>query len=85
MPSKLLIAAEQAAHQARHTEPFGVHVAGVIVDGAAVMARVTREQNRFVGFVLQSVEAILQGNRLKAMAHFRDANTLVAKQGPVWR
>jgi dihydrolipoamide dehydrogenase len=81
MPSKLLIAAAQAAHQARHTEPFGVHVAGVIVDGAAVMARVTRERNRFVGFVLESVEAIPQGNRLKAMAHFQDANTLVTEQG----
>ena len=81
MPSKLLIAAAQAAHQARHTEPFGVHVAGVIVDGAAVMARVTRERSRFVGFVLESVEAIPQGNRLKAMAHFQDANTLVTEQG----
>jgi dihydrolipoamide dehydrogenase len=81
MPSKLLIAAAQAAHQARHTEPFGVHVAGVIVDGAAVMARVTRERTRFVGFVLESVEAIPQGNRLKAMAHFQDANTLVTEQG----
>src|ERR1035437_5654284 len=50
MPSKLLIAAAQAAHQARHTESFGVRVQGVTVDGAAVMARLQRERDRFVGF-----------------------------------
>ncbi|WP_296445252.1 dihydrolipoyl dehydrogenase [Rhodoferax sp. UBA5149] len=81
MPSKLLIAAAQAAHQARHSEPFGVQVQGVTVDGAAVMARVQRERDRFVGFVLETVDAIAQGDRLKAKVNFRDANTLVTEQG----
>lgn len=81
MPSKLLIAAAQAADQARHAAPFGINVAGVTVDGAAVMARVTRERNRFVGLVLASVEAIPKESRLKAMVHFQDANTLVTEQG----
>lgn len=81
MPSKLLIAAGQAAHQARHTEPFGVQVQGVTVDGAAVMARVQRERDRFVGFVLETVDAIPQGNRLTAKVSFQDANTLVTAQG----
>lgn len=81
MPSKLLIAAAEAAHQARHAEPFGVKVTGVIVDGVAVMARVASERNRFVGFVLESVEAIPQVDRLKAKVHFQDANILVTEQG----
>jgi dihydrolipoamide dehydrogenase len=85
MPSKLLIAAAQTAYQARHAEPFGVNVAGVTVDGVAVMARVTRERNRFVGFVLDSVEAIPQANRLMATVRFQDDNTLVTEQGQLIR
>ncbi len=81
MPSKLLIAAAQAAHQARHTEPFGVQVQGVTVDGAAVMARVQRERDRFVGFVLETVDAFAPGERLAAKVSFQDANTLATEQG----
>jgi dihydrolipoamide dehydrogenase len=81
MPSKLLIAAAEAAHQAHHAEPFGVQVQGVKVDGAAVMARVQRERDRFVGFVLKTVEAIAPGDRLTAKVKFQDANTLMTEQG----
>jgi dihydrolipoamide dehydrogenase len=81
MPSKLLIAAAEAAHQARHAEPFGIHVQDVTVDGAAVMARVQREPDRFVGFVLASVEAIPPGDRMTAQVGFLDATTLVTEQG----
>jgi len=81
MPSKLLIAAAHAAHQARHTEPFGVQVVGIAIDGAAVMARVQRERDRFVGFVLETVNAITPSARLAAKVHFQDANTLVTEQG----
>src|SRR5450830_489044 len=76
MPSKLLIAAAQAAHQARHTEPFGVQVESVTVNGAAVMARLQRERNRFVGFVLEAVNAVAPNERLTANVSFQDANTL---------
>jgi dihydrolipoamide dehydrogenase len=81
MPSKLLIAAAEAAHHARHADPFGVHVSEVIVDGAAVMARVRRERDRFVGFVLESVDSIPHGNRLRSKVSFQDANTLLTEQG----
>jgi dihydrolipoamide dehydrogenase len=81
MPSKLLIAAAEAAHHARHTDPFGVHVERVSVDGAAVMARVQRERDRFVGFVLETVESIPQTNRLTAKVCFQNSNTLVTQQG----
>lgn len=81
MPSKLLIAAADAAHQARHAEPFGVRVQGVTVDGAAVMARVRRERDRFVGLVLETIEAIAPADRLKATVRFQDASTLVTEHG----
>ncbi len=71
MPSKLLIAAAEAAHAARHTEPFGVQVpGGVTIDGAAVMERVKRERDRFVGFVLESVENLPAEDKLHGYARF---------------
>lgn len=58
MPSKLLIAAAEAAHAARRTAPFGVYVdGGVRIDGREVMARVKGERDRFVGFVVESTES----------------------------
>jgi dihydrolipoamide dehydrogenase len=81
MPSKLLIAAAEAAHQARHTQAFGVKVPVVTVDGAAVMARVQRERDRFVGFVLETIDAIAPGDRLTAKVKFQDGNTLVTENG----
>jgi len=81
MPSKLLIAAAEAAHQARHAEPFGVQVRGVTIDGAAVMARVQRERDRYVGFVLETIDVIAPDDRLKAEVKFQDANTLMTEHG----
>jgi len=69
MPSKLLIAAGDAAHHARHAAPFGVH-ATVTVDGAEVMARVRRERDRFVGFVLEGVEQLPLAAKLRGRARF---------------
>jgi len=81
MPSKLLIAAAEVAHRARHADLFGVLVDGLAVDGAAVMARVQRERDRFVGFVLESVDAMAPGDRWTARVKFRDAHTLITEQG----
>lgn len=69
MPSKLLLAAAEAAHHARHSAPFGVH-ADVSVDGLAVMDRLRRERDRFVGFVVESVEKIPDEHRLIGRARF---------------
>ncbi len=69
MPSKLLIAAGDAAHHARHAGPFGVH-ATVTVEGAEVMARVRRERDRFVGFVLEGVERLPPAAKLRGRARF---------------
>ncbi len=69
MPSKLLIAAAEAAHDATHALPFGVN-ATVSIDGRAVMDRVRRERDRFVGFVVESVEAIPAEHRILGRAQF---------------
>lgn len=69
MPSKLLIAAAEAAHDARAAEPFGVF-ADVRVDGKAVMDRVRRERDRFVSFVNEGVDAIALGDKLLGQARF---------------
>src|SRR3546814_2402269 len=47
MPSKLLIAAADAAHAAGHTAAFGVNVDGPVrVNGVQVMDRVDRKSTR---------------------------------------
>jgi dihydrolipoamide dehydrogenase len=69
MPSKLLIAAGDAAHHARHAGPFGVH-AQVQVDGRAVLDRVRRERDRFVGFVIDAVERIPEDHKCRGRARF---------------
>lgn len=69
MPSKLLIAAAEVAHGARHAAPFGVR-ATAVVDGRAVMDRVRRERDRFVGFVVAGVEKIPAEHRLTGWARF---------------
>jgi dihydrolipoamide dehydrogenase len=77
MPSKLLIAAAEAAHAAHHAASFGVHMAGVTIDGAAVMERVRRERDRFVGFVVDGVNTIPPSVRLRGYARFTAPNRLL--------
>ncbi|GGA82414.1 dihydrolipoyl dehydrogenase [Neiella marina] len=77
MPSKLLIAAAEAAHHARHTSPFGVDVEGdVKVDGKRVMERVKFERDRFVGFVLEGVDSIPADDKIQGYARFVGDHTL---------
>ena len=71
MPSKLLIAAAEAAHSAISTRPFGIHIDGPVrVDGREVMQRVRSERDRFVGFVIDSVNEIPVTDRLVGRASF---------------
>ena len=71
MPSKLLIAAAEAAHGIERWDEFGLRLEGAMhVDGRAVMARVRRERDRFVGFVLEGVERIPAQARLHGRARF---------------
>ena len=76
MPSKLLIAAAEASHVIDTAAPFGVHGGDKRIDGPAVMARVKRERDRFVGFVLEGVEAMPVSDRLQGHARFTGPCTL---------
>ncbi|QGZ64953.1 dihydrolipoyl dehydrogenase [Paraburkholderia acidisoli] len=76
MPSKLLIAAAEAAHAVQLAPRFGVNVSGVEVDGRAVMARLRNERDRFVGFVVDGVHALPAADRLVGHARFIDDNLL---------
>jgi dihydrolipoamide dehydrogenase len=76
MPSKLLIAASDAAHMLRLAGDFGVHAGETRIDGRAVMERVRRERDRFVGFVLEGVERIPDGDKVRGHARFTGPHTL---------
>lgn len=81
MPSKLLIAAAEAAHALGHASTFGVH-AGTDrrIDGPAVMQRVQRERDRFVGFVVADTGKIPAEQRLLGHARFAGPTTLVVDE-----
>ena len=76
MPSKLIIAAAEAAHGISRAKGFGVHASEPRIDGAEVMARVKRERDRFVGFVIEGVESIPEADRIRGYAKFVDRNTI---------
>ncbi|MGV3522941.1 MAG: dihydrolipoyl dehydrogenase [Candidatus Sericytochromatia bacterium] len=77
MPSKLLIAAAEAAEAVREAPGFGVMATPAVIDGQAVMARVRSERDRFVGFVVEGVEEIPAADRLRGYARFEDLHTLL--------
>ncbi len=78
MPSKLLIAAAEAAHVASRWPAFGIELHGsVAIDGAAVMKRVKAERDRFVGFVLEGVEHIPAEDKVRGYGKFIDDHHLV--------
>ncbi|MCU0655177.1 MAG: dihydrolipoyl dehydrogenase, partial [Polyangiaceae bacterium] len=77
MPSKLLIAAAEAAHDAREAGPFGLRTT-VQVDGRAVMERVRRERDRFVGFVLEGVDRIPGADLIAERGRFAGPGLLEA-------
>jgi dihydrolipoamide dehydrogenase len=76
MPSKLLIAAADAAHAIGDASRFGVSVGTTKIDGNAVMARVRSERDRFVGFVVDAVQHWPAEHRLVGQARFMDDHTL---------
>lgn len=77
MPSKLLIAAAEAAHGVAEAPRFGVRLEGAVkIDGPAVMDRVRRERDRFVNFVLDSIDHIDDARKLRGHARFLDDHRL---------
>jgi dihydrolipoamide dehydrogenase len=77
MPSKLLIAAADAADAVANAPEFGVHVQGQMrIDGHEVMDRVRSERDRFVGFVLNDVQDIPETDRIRGHAVFKNEHTI---------
>ena len=80
MPSKLLIAAAEAAHSvnrlAGKAKSLGVRAGPAQIDGMAVMQRVREERDRFVGFVVGAVEHWPTEHRLRGRAKFLDDQRL---------
>lgn len=78
MPSKLLIAAADAAYRARRAGLFGVQIASdaIRVDGRAVLDRVRRERDRFVELMTRDIEALPADQRLRGTARFLGPNEL---------
>jgi dihydrolipoamide dehydrogenase len=92
MPSKLLIAAGEAAHAVREAAGFGVHAEEPRIDAAEVFGRVRRERDRFVGFILDDCRALEQrGALLRGRARFvapgvlqvDDDRRVIARRGVV--
>jgi len=77
MPSKLLISAAEAAHAIQEASGFGIFPDGEPrIDGIKVMERVRSERDRFVGFVLDSIDSIPAENKIVGYAKFIDNHTL---------
>jgi dihydrolipoamide dehydrogenase len=71
MPSKLLIAAAEVAHEVDRAHTFGVLPGdGWRIDGRAVMARVRSERDRFAGGVVEATRAIDETERACGHARF---------------
>lgn len=76
MPSKLLIAASDVAHEVAAAGRFGIEVDRWRVNDDAVMTRVRAERDRFAGFVVEDTEALPAEQRLKGRARFVGPTTL---------
>ena len=81
MPSKLLIAAADAADHMRHTDKFGVQSVAPKIDGKAVMKRIRDERDRFVGFVQDAVLSFKKEHLIREYAQFEDDHTLLLSGG----
>jgi dihydrolipoamide dehydrogenase len=78
MPSKLLIHSADVAHEVATASSFGVEIQGrPRVNGKAVLERVRRERDRFVGFVLDSVDDIPREEKIAGYARFDGPATLL--------
>ena len=68
MPSKLLIAAADRAHDAKYSEQFGIH-SEVTINGKQVMARVQAERSRFESYIHKQVDSWPDDKKIAGHAH----------------
>ena len=81
MPSKLLIAAADAAHNIRKASTFGIQITKPVIDGHAVMNRLRKERDAFVTATLKSISEIPLGICVRQRARFIDSHTLTLDDG----
>jgi len=81
MPSKLLIAAADAAWNLREAQAFGVHAGSIRIDGKAVLERVRTLRDGFVGKVLKGMESIPDAAILRQRVRFISDNRLQSDDG----
>jgi dihydrolipoamide dehydrogenase len=81
MPSKLLIAAANAAHNVRKASTFGIQTTKPVIDGYAVMDRLRKERDAFVAATLKSISEIPPGICVRQRARFIDTHTLTLNDG----
>lgn len=68
MPSKLLIAAADRAHDAKYSEQFGIH-SEVTINGKQVMARVQAERSHFESYIHKQVDSWPDNKKIAGHAH----------------
>lgn len=71
MPSKLLIAAADRAHDANHSDKFGIHGSAQI-DGVQVMARVRDERSHFASYIKNTVESWPANTKISGRAYINE-------------
>lgn len=82
MPSKLLIAAANAAHETQWLEGFGLRLdAPVSIDSMRVLERVRRERDRFVASVEKEVADYPAEDKLRGHARFLSDTLLSIANG----
>ena len=81
MPSKLLIAAADAAQAVRQASRFGVKATLDEIDGVAVMARIREERDAFVAGVDDDYTSLPDGVRIDATARFTGPTSLALSNG----
>lgn len=77
MPSKLMIAAAEAAHRTHNSHAFGIRASEIDVDESAILRRVRTERDRFVGFVVDAVNSWPAEDRILGKARFLGPNRVV--------
>lgn len=71
MPSKLLIAAADRAHDANHSAEFGIHATAKI-DGKQVMQRVRDERAHFANYIKKQVDSWPEDKKIAGHAHINE-------------
>ncbi|MGO2278504.1 MULTISPECIES: dihydrolipoyl dehydrogenase [unclassified Psychrobacter] len=71
MPSKLLIAAADRAHDTNHSAEFGIHATAQI-DGKQVMKRVRDERSHFASYIKKQVDSWPDHKKIDGRAHINE-------------